>query len=133
VVARTTGKDAALASVLSVAWAQPVTIVAGTTGEGTALACVRSVGVGSARHSGGGNDRCERCFGLCSIVRRWLRQPLWCRAGQFRALLWTLFVCSARAQPATVLAGTTFEDAALASVMSAGEGSASHWGGGDDR
>ena len=45
-----------------------------------------------------------------------------------RALLWPLFDSSALAQPATVVEGTTFEDAVLAFVMSAGEVSSSHWG-----
>jgi hypothetical protein len=50
-----------------------------------------------------------------------------------RALLWLLFPRSAWAQTATVVAGTTVEGAALASVPSVGVGSASHCGVGDDR
>jgi hypothetical protein len=50
-----------------------------------------------------------------------------------RALLWPLFPQSACAQPATLLAGTTGEGAALASVRLVGVGSDSHCGGGHDR
>jgi hypothetical protein len=45
-----------------------------------------------------------------------------------RALLWPLFARSAWAQSATVLAGTTSEAAALASVRLVGVGSTSHCG-----
>jgi hypothetical protein len=47
-----------------------------------------------------------------------------------RALLWPLFAPSAWAQPATVVAGTTGKDAAVASVRRVSVGSASHCGGG---
>jgi hypothetical protein len=47
-----------------------------------------------------------------------------------RELLWPLFAWSARAQPATVEAGTTGEGAAQATVTSVGVGSANHWVGG---
>jgi hypothetical protein len=48
-------------------------------------------------------------------------------------LLWPLFARSAWAQTATVVAGTTGEGAALASVRSVSVGSDSHCGGGHDR
>jgi hypothetical protein len=68
---------------------------------------VRSVGVGSASH--------------------------WWRAREVRALLWQLFARSAWPQTATVVASTTGEGAALASVRSIGVGTARHCGGGQDR
>jgi hypothetical protein len=108
-------------------------VVAGTTGEGAALASVRFVGVGSASHCGDGYERRGRCSGLCSLGRRGPIQPLCLRARQLRALLWPLFHRSAWAQPATVVAGTSVEDAALAFVLSVGLGSARHWDGGDNR
>jgi hypothetical protein len=49
-----------------------------------------------------------------------------------RALLWTLFDRSAGVQPATVVAETTIEGAALASVRSVGVGTARHCGVGHD-
>jgi hypothetical protein len=49
-----------------------------------------------------------------------------------RAQLGLLFSLSARDQAATVVAGTTGEGAAMASVRSAGMGSASHCGGGHE-
>jgi hypothetical protein len=48
------------------------------------------------------------------------------------ALFWTLFARSTFAQPATVVAGTTGEGAALATVRSLGVGSDSHCGAGHD-
>jgi hypothetical protein len=54
------------------------------------------------------------------------------RALQVRALLRTLFACSAWAQPPTELAVTSGEGDDLASVRSVGVGSASHCGGGHD-
>jgi hypothetical protein len=101
-------------------------VVAGTTREGAALASVRSLGVFSACHCGGGHDRCGRCSGHHSLSRRGLSLPLWWRARQLIALLWSLFARSAWAQPATLVAGTTVEGAALASVRSVRVGSASH-------
>ena len=50
-----------------------------------------------------------------------------------RALLWPLFNRSERALPDTVMAGTAFEDAVLASVLSVGIYSVRHLSGGDDR
>jgi hypothetical protein len=49
-----------------------------------------------------------------------------------RALLWPLCLVGVD-QQATVLAGTTCESVALASVRLVGVGSASHCGGGHDR
>jgi hypothetical protein len=46
-----------------------------------------------------------------------------------RALLWPIFAGWAWAQPATVMAGTTAEGVALATLLSVRVGSASHWGG----
>jgi hypothetical protein len=111
---------------------QPATVVAGTTGEGAALAFVRSVVVGSATHCGGGNHMIGRCTGLCSLGRIWPSQPMWWRARKVRALLWPLLTRSEWAQPATVLAGTTSEGAALDSVRLVDVGSASLCGGGHD-
>jgi hypothetical protein len=147
VVADTTGEGAALASVrlvgvvpdrycgfvhevrallwplfLRSAWVQPATVEAVTTGEGAALACLRSVGMGSASHCGGGHDRGGRCSGFYALGRCELSQPLWWRARQLRVLLWPLFSRWAWAKPATAVVGTTGEGAALASVISVGEG-----------
>jgi hypothetical protein len=47
-----------------------------------------------------------------------------------RALLWPLFARTAWSQTATVVADTTVEGAALASVRLVGVGSANHCGGG---
>jgi hypothetical protein len=58
---------------------------------------------------------------------------MWWRARKARALLWHLFARSAWALSATVLASTTIESPALASVLSVGVVSASHCGGGHDR
>jgi hypothetical protein len=73
------------------AWAQPAYQLASTKAETVGLASVRSVVVGSARHCDG-------------------------RQRQVRALPWHLCSLSAWAQPATVVAGTKAEGAALASV-----------------
>jgi hypothetical protein len=106
----------------------------GKTGEGAALASVRSVGVGSANPCGGGTTgdgaalASVRLVGVSSY-----RQTLCWRARQVRALLWPLFVLSAWAQPATVVADTTGEGAVLASVRLVGVGPASHCGGRHDR
>ena len=62
-----------------------------------------------------------------------LSQPLWWRARQLRALLWPLIDRTAWAQPATVMAGTTGEGVALASVRFVGVGSVSNGVGGHDR
>jgi hypothetical protein len=51
-------------------------VVADTAGEGVALVSVPSVGVGSARHCGGGHDRLGRCSGPCFLDQRGLKQPL---------------------------------------------------------
>jgi hypothetical protein len=106
--------------------------VAGLTVECAPLAAVLSVGGGSASHWCGSDDRRGRCFCLCSVGRRGLSQPPLWRERQERALLWPLFAWWARAQPATVVVGTTGEGASLASVPSVGLGSASHCGGGHD-
>jgi hypothetical protein len=108
-------------------------VVAGTTGDGDALASVRSVGVGSDSHSGGGHDSRERSSGLFSLDQRRLSQPLWWRARQVRALLLPLIALKAWNQPATVIAVTTGEGAALASFRSVGVGSASLCGCWHDR
>jgi hypothetical protein len=50
-----------------------------------------------------------------------------------RALLWPMFAGSAWALTANMVAGTTGEGAALASVPSVGVGPTSHCGGGHDR
>jgi hypothetical protein len=50
-----------------------------------------------------------------------------------RTLLWSLFARSAWAQPATVVAGTTVQGAALASVRLVGNGLDSRCGSGHDR
>jgi hypothetical protein len=91
-------------------------VVAGTTVEGASLGSVRLFCVGSASHSGGGHDWLGHCSGLFSLVRRGLSQPLCWRTRQVRALLWPLLAWWAWPQPATVVAGTTDEGAALASV-----------------
>jgi hypothetical protein len=83
-------------------------------------------------HCGGEHDRWGRCSGLCYLGRRGLRQPLWRRARQVRALLSHVFARSARAQPATVVADTKLEGTALASVRLVVEGSARHCGGGHE-
>jgi hypothetical protein len=105
-------------------------VVAGTTGEGACLASFRFVGVCAANHCVGGQDRTGRSSCLCSLVRRGLSHPLCWRSLQFKALLWHLIVWSSWAQPATVVASTTVDGAALASLRSVGVGSASHCVGG---
>jgi hypothetical protein len=105
--------------------------MAGTTYEGAALASVLSVGVRSTSYWDGG--RCglsqilrwrerqvKRCSGLCSLGRRGLTQPLWWRIRHVSALLWPLIAWFAWDHPTTVLAGTTAEGVALASVQSVG-------------
>jgi hypothetical protein len=111
-------------------WAQPATVEAGAKSEIVALASIRSICVVSTSHCCGRHDRRGRCFGLCSLGRRGLIQPLWWRIRQVKALLWPLFDSSAWAQEATVVAGTTGEGAALASVLSVGISSGSHFCGG---
>jgi hypothetical protein len=96
----------------SSAWAQLATVVAGMTGEEVVLASVRFVCMGSAGHCGG--------------------EGLKVRARQVRALLWPRLAWSAWAQPATAVAGTTGEVAAVASVRLVVMDSPSHCGGGDD-
>jgi hypothetical protein len=93
---------------------QTATVDVVTTGEGAILASVPSVGVGTANHCVGGNDRLKRCSGLCSLGRRGLSQLLCWRARQLRALLSPLFARSAWAQPATAVAETTGKGAVLA-------------------
>jgi hypothetical protein len=113
-------------------WAHPATAVAGTTCHFAALSSVRLYGVGPASHYGGGNDGRGRCSGLCLLGWRVLSQPLWWRKRQVKALLWPLFAWSAWAQPATLVAVTTGEGAALASVVFVAVGTASHCVGGQD-
>jgi hypothetical protein len=117
----------------SSAWVQPATVVANTKGEGDALASVRLVGVGSASHCGGEREKWDRCYGLYSLDRRGHSQPLWWQARQARALFWPLFARTAWSHPATVVADTTGEGAALASVRFVGVGPGSHCGGGHDK
>jgi hypothetical protein len=52
------------------AWSDSASVVANATTEGADLASVRKVGVGSARHCGGGHDRWGRSSGFCLLVRR---------------------------------------------------------------
>jgi hypothetical protein len=126
VVAGPTGESAALASVRLVGMGSASNRGGGSTGEGAALASVRLVGVGSASHLVGMHDRRERCSGLCSLGRHGLSQPLWRHGRHVRTLLWPLFAWSAWAQPDTVVAGTAIKGADLASVRLFGMGSASH-------
>ena len=139
-------------------WVLAATVVAGTRGDGASLASVRWVGLGSASHGGyvheiegaslmsfgffgvgtashsaGGHDRRGRCSGLCSTERRRISRPLCWRARMLRALLYPLFARSAWAHAATVLADTTVEGVALASVRSVGVGSAGHYDSGHER
>jgi hypothetical protein len=107
-------------------------VVADTTCEVAALASVLSVGMVADSHCVGGHDKWGRFFGLCSLGRCSIRQPLCSRARNVMALFWHLFVLSVWAQPATVVAGTTGEGASQASVPSVGVGSFSHIGGGHD-
>jgi hypothetical protein len=97
------------------AWVQPASEVAGLTGVCAALASVRSVGINTTTHCVVGQVWLGRFYGLCSLGLRALRQPLWWRARQVRTLLWPLFSRSAWEQPATVVAGTSGESAAVAS------------------
>ena len=66
------------------------------------------------------------------LVRRGLIKPLWWQARNVRAQLLPVFTLSSWAQPATKVAVTKVEAAALASVRLVGMGSASHLGGGYD-
>ena len=66
-----------------------------------------------------------RCTGLCSLGLRWLRQALNWLARQVRELLRPLLARWAWSQLYSVLAGTTLEVTALASVRYVGMGSAS--------
>jgi hypothetical protein len=45
-------------------------MVVGTTGEGAAVASVLSVGLGSASHFVGDEDKLRRVYGLCSLGQR---------------------------------------------------------------
>ena len=139
------------------AWDHPATVVADTAGECADLASVQFVGVGSASHCGGGHytrgltsslcslrwrgisqplcwrsRQSKRCSGLCSLGRRGLNQLVWWRAQQLLALLSPIFARTAWTQPATVVAETSGEGAALVSVRSIFVGSACHCGGGQD-
>jgi hypothetical protein len=73
---------------------------------------------------------CSRIF---SLVRRGLSQPLCWRTRKLRALLWPLFAWWSRARPATVVARTKVERAALAYARLFGLGSNSHCDGEHDR
>jgi hypothetical protein len=115
------------------AWALPATVEACTTGEDDALASVRSVGVGPAYHCRGVHDKRARCSGICSFGRRGLCQLLWWRERQVKALIRPLLARSSWVLPATVVAGTTFEGADLASARWVGVSSASHCVGGHVR
>ena len=119
--------------------------MAWTTVEAAPLVYVRLIGVSLDRHCGGGHDLSSASFvgvgtqsyyvgwhyslgcwsGLCSIGRRRPSNPLWWPARQVTGLLWPLVAWSAWAHAAIVVAGTTFEGAALASVPSDGICSAS--------
>jgi hypothetical protein len=94
------------------------------------MASVRLVVEGPCSLCGGGHDRWGNCCGLCSHGRRGLKEPLSWQSRQVRALIWPLFAWTAWVQSATVVAGTTGEDDALASVPLLGVGSTSHCGGG---
>jgi hypothetical protein len=122
VVAGTIGEGAVLASVHSVGVGSVSHCGAGKTCELAALATVLLDGVVSASHYFGGQDMLGSFSGFCSIGRRGISQPLWWRARQVRALLCSLFASSAWGQPNTVVAGTTGEGAAQASVQSFGVG-----------
>jgi hypothetical protein len=119
---------------------------------------VRSVGVGPSSHCGVCHDRMRNLLWPCSLCRRGPRQLLWWRARQVMAVVWTLIrsvgvgpashyggghyrrgrcfgLCSLgrRGQEtATVVADTTAEGAALASVPSVGVDSVSHCVGGHE-
>jgi hypothetical protein len=62
----------------------------------------------------------------------WAQTATVLEGATMRALLWPLFARLSYDQPATVVSVTTGEDAALASFISVGVGSASHCGGGHD-
>ena len=93
---------------------------------------VRPFGEGSASRCGGGHDCLGYSSGLSSLGRRGVSQPLWWRVRQVMAPQWTLLSRSVRAQPATVLAGTTGEGPPLASDRLVGVDSASNSGEGPD-
>ena len=103
-------------------------MVAGAKVEGASLASVRSFGVGSASLCAGVHNGRERCSDLFAWSA-WNHVETVLEERHVRALLWPLIAWSAWAQQATVLAGTTGEVAALASVRSVGEGLASPSGG----
>jgi hypothetical protein len=109
------------------AWVQTATVVVGKTDQGAAPASVRLVGVGPASHCGGGHGSSGRRSGLFSLGRHGLRQPLWWRTRQVKALLRPLFGRSAWAQPASVVTGMSNQVAALSSVRLVGKDS--HCGG----
>jgi hypothetical protein len=115
------------------AWAQHANVVVGKTDHCAALASLRLVGVGPASHCGGGHDRSGRCSGLCSLGRHGLRQPLWWRTLQVRALLRPLFALSAWVQPGSVVVDLSDKGGALASVRLVFKGLDSRCGGGHDR
>ena len=139
-------------------WDQADTAVACTTAEGADLASIRSFSVGSVSHCGCACECLGHSSGYCSLGRRCVSQPLWCRARQVRALLWPLFEGSEWAHPTTLVAGSTGDGAEMDSVLYVGVvhpatvlsgttgegdslttdhlvglGSASHCGGGHDR
>jgi hypothetical protein len=111
---------------------QAATVVADRRGEGAALASILSAGVSSASHYGGGHETGECCSVLWSLGRRGPSQPLRWRTRQVMALMWPLFSLSALSQGTNVVAGTTGEGAALASVRLVGKGSNSHCSRGHD-
>jgi hypothetical protein len=147
--------------VSSSSWAQQGTVLASTTFKGAAQSSDKWVGLGTSSHCDGGHDSCVRfsyhcsffgvgsashccsghdmcgcCSRLCSIGRLEDIQPMCWWARRVRALVLPVFVSSSWAQPATMLAGTTCECAALASVhlVDMGSGSsASHCVGGHNR
>jgi hypothetical protein len=116
------------------AWALSATVEADKTCEGAHLAFVSSVFLSSVSHCGGGHDRSWSCSGLCSLGRGGIVQRLEAGAKrEVRALLWPLLAWSSWSQPATLVAGTTGQRAALASLRFVGVGSSSHCGSRHDR
>jgi hypothetical protein len=114
------------------AWTQKATVVAGKAVEGGDVASLRLFGVALNSHSLSGHYWLGRFCCLCLRGRRGLSQPMWWRARQVRTLLCPMFAWWALAHPATVVARTSGEGAALASVRSGGLGSASHCACGHD-
>ena len=114
-------------------WAQTSTEVVGTTGETGYQVSDRLVCLDLASHYVGGHDSQGRCSYLCCLVRLGVSLPLFWRTLQVRSLLWPLFACSALVQPATVVAGTAVDGAALSSVHLIGVGLARPSGGGHCR